>query len=168
MPSGGTKVLGLRLFQQRDLPTVIRNMLHRSPEHEEYVVRLARNALFQSRLRESRNFFDELRMSAAQSLDRLLPVALIDLLNVAKVLWVAKLERFPMQSADHHVFPSRNVQHQLPNAMRGLHGTCSGFGCVNTVKDIHECRTVPWVSFEGQLELVDGDIDLRHWKLSPR
>ncbi len=151
-----------RAFQDGNLPGVIGHVLHRAVQHETHVVVFAGDGVIQSRFGQRCDEFDQLVMSLAKRRDGALPRRLGGAVDVAEVLGVGEGGLLATKPANDDLLPSGEMDDQLPDTVRLVHGTRErGFG-VDAFENFHERRAVPGLAIEGAGELVNDEFDLRH------
>src|ERR1700693_3925182 len=138
-----------RFFEQSDLPSMIKLMLHDSAEHVIKVVivlGLAGNLVPQTRVRKSGNGLDELAVSLLQMTQSAPPRGWTGIFHWRKILLLDELDGCPTDASQDGIIPSGDMQDKLPNAVRILDWPGSGNGGSHTSQQFPDGISMPGIS----------------------
>src|SRR5262245_28213253 len=88
------------------------------PKHESDRVIFAGNRLFQCRIRQRRDRFEQLLMGTLQSGEGLCPCLLGEFTHLREISLLWLLGSDPLEPTTENVLPSTDVYHEFPNAVR--------------------------------------------------
>ncbi len=153
---------GLRLFQDGDLPGVVKLVLRHSVQQMVEIVFFAGDALAKAGLRQRGNRLHQHIVRALRLSERFAPRSLGGFGNNREIRSARKLDRLAANAAESSTVPSSDVQHKFPDAVNFKNRLGRGRGSVHVLQQLKQSRTMPGIAFKGAAQLIGDKLGFGH------